>query len=105
MTLAETRLDMAVRVAVRALRASPDATPADRLAAFGAAYASVERLEAGGDDWSAQVLEAAWALVADAFPRGGEPAELADALARAHAGLVAVAAPPPDRRDRDRRDA
>jgi len=106
MSLADTRLDLAVRVAARALQASPGTDAGDRLAVFRGAYDSLARLDAGDPDWTAQTMQAAWALIEAGYPRGGPPGAILADLVAAHAAVVAVAErPPPERPARPRRDA
>lgn len=106
MSLQETRLNLAVRLATRALRASPQAPAAERLAAFGDAYAVLATLDTGDDAWTDATLHAAWDLTEPAFPQGGAVSEVTAELAAAHAAVVATAdRPAPDRPARPRRDA
>lgn len=102
MALPETRLKLAVRAAERALPAAP--LP-DRLAAFRAAYAAIARLSAGDDAWTAETLDAAWAIASDGWPKEiALPAILAD-VGAAHAAIVEAASPGRPKITRPRRDA
>ncbi|RIL10339.1 hypothetical protein DCC79_08310 [bacterium] len=106
MTLEQSRLDLATRATAQAFRGQPDAPLAARLDAFQTVYAAVAGLEGGDAAWSDAALEAAWDLVAPAFPHGGTADAIAHALESAHAAVVATAArPAPARRPRPRRDA
>lgn len=106
MTLEETRLGLAVEMAVRALRDNDDATLAERIAAFEAAYGALLKLDTGDEDWTADTLDAAWDLVRDAYAKGGPIDQLMADLAAAHAAVVAIArAPRSDKRAKARRDA
>ncbi len=105
MTLEETRLDLAVQVAVRALRGSDDATTAERIAAFEQAYATLAGLDTGDEEWTVDTLYAAWELVRDAYAKGGSVDQAVEDVAAAHAAVVATArAPRPDQRSKPRRD-
>jgi hypothetical protein len=104
MSLEQTRLDLAVRMAVRALRAQPDGPAEGRVEAFRKAYRAVTELHAGTDDWTTETLVAAWELTEDAFPRGGPIAEVVAGLKAAHAAIVTTAAPPATVPRRPRRD-
>lgn len=106
MSIEETRLDLAVRMADRALRSQGDGDVEARLRAFAVAYAGVRALGVEDDDWGAETLKAAWALVQDHFAKGGAPEAVAAALTRAHGAIVELAEPPPGkRRSKPRRDA
>ena len=110
MSLAETRLTLAGRVAERTDVGGPTAGADDpvaaRLRAFEAAHGALTALEAGPDDWTEAVLRAAWALVDDALPDGAALEGLLDALARAFATIAAAASPAdPTQPRRPRRDA
>ena len=98
MTIEETKLELAVDVAARALRATPAAPLEMRVDIFRQAYAAVAALDSGVEDadWSAETLKAAWGLAAEAFPKGGTIAEVIDALSNVHAAVVATAAIPPN---------
>lgn len=102
MALPETRLTLAVRAVERALPTAP--TP-DRLAAFRTAYAALARLSAGDDAWTAETLDAAWALTSDGWPRAVELTTVLADLAAAHAVIVEAASPGRPRITRPRRDA
>jgi len=105
MTLEEIRLDLAVQVAVRAMRANDVVTTADRIAAFEQAYDTLAGLDAGDEEWTGDTLYAAWELVRDAYAKGGPIVQAVDDLAAAHAAVVATArAPQPDQRSKTRRD-
>jgi hypothetical protein len=94
MSLEEDRLDLAVKVTVRALRDRPEAPVTERLAAFRTVYEAVADLDTGDADWTAETLKAAWALVSDAWPRGGPVGAVVAGLAAAHAAIVRVADAP-----------
>ncbi len=107
MTLREKQLDLAVKISRRACRAHPDAPISERMAAFDAAWAVVSGVDAGDEDWTEETLDAAWNLIVDAWPDGGEPVAVATSLADAHdhvvraAGRSARRGSPPRRGRRD----
>jgi hypothetical protein len=106
MSIQETRLNLAVRLASRALRASPEAPLAARLAAFRDAYAALATLDTGDDAWTDATSRAAWELTEPAYPQGGAMSAVTADLAAAHAAVIAAAdRPAPDRPTRPRRDA
>ncbi len=106
MSIEERRMDLAVEVVERAMRQQPEAGPEDRLSAFGQAYQALSELDAGQDDWTEDLLVAAWTLVEDAWPRGGPTPELVAGLVQTFEGMQALVEPPPEaRRSRPRRDA
>jgi len=106
MALPDARLKLAVRVAERALRATPGAHLDARLDAFRTAFAAIAALDAGPEDWTEDTLEAAWSLVEDAWPSGGDVADVAASLVAAHGAVCAAAAGPgPRQPSRPRRDA
>ncbi|HEX5631624.1 MAG TPA: hypothetical protein VFX50_00280 [Gemmatimonadales bacterium] len=106
MALHDARLKLAVRVAERALRATPDAALDARLDAFRTAFDTVRALDAGPDDWTEDTLEAAWQLAAAAWPDGGAAADVAASLADAHRVVRSVAeGPGRGQPARPRRDA
>ena len=111
MALPETRMKLAVKLAERALAATPAVSLDTRIQAFRDAYAAIAEAAGTvdrGDDWAEDTLNAAWDLAADAFPKGGPVDEVAAAFRSAHAAILETAdAPPYDPRQpsRPRRDA
>ncbi|MEO8084265.1 MAG: hypothetical protein ABI780_10615 [Ardenticatenales bacterium] len=102
MALPETRLKLAVRAVERALPTAP--TP-DRLTAFRTAYASLARLTAGADAWTAETLDAAWTLASDGWPKEMALQAVLDDVGAAHAAIVEAASPGRPKITRPRRDA
>lgn len=104
MALPETRLDMAVEMVAVAYQ-HRDVPLADRLAGFRTAHAALVELAPGDDERAEAVLEAAWSLVDEAYPKGASLEELVAGLRTAHAAVVEAARPPvagqPTRRRRD----
>lgn len=106
MALPDARLKLAVRVAERALRASPAADLGARLEAFRAAYDAIRDLDAGPDGWTEDTLEAAWQIASAAWPEGGDVSAVAGGLVAAHAAVRSVAdGPGSGQPSRPRRDA
>lgn len=111
MGLAQTRLDLAVKIAVRAAPSVDPSSATVRLAAFREAYDVLTELSVAVEpdvetDWSEELLEAAWDLVRDAHGRGTPVETIVGDLVAAHACLVEkAAAPVPQRRRKQRRDA
>ena len=111
MALPETRMNLAVKLADRALIATPAATLDTRIQAFRNAYAAIAEAAGTvdrGDDWAEDTLNAAWNLASDVFPKGGPVDEVVAAFRAAHAAILETAAAPPyDPRQpsRPRRDA
>ncbi len=106
MSIEQSRLDLATRATAQAFRGLPDAPLAARLDAFQTVYDAIAGLDGGDAAWSDAALEAAWDLVAPAFPHGGPVDAVVRALEAAHAIVVSTAArPAPARRPRPRRDA
>lgn len=106
MSLEEVRLDLAVRVIARSHRAAADMDVPARLASLRQAYAALRALDAGDEDWSIETSKAAWEIVAEAYPRGGELGQVLEDLALAHQAVLETAtAPAGGRRSKPRRDA
>lgn len=115
MALPETRMNLAVKMAERAVAtgsgSGSELTVADRIAAFRQAYALVAECASrvtDGDAWAEDTLNAAWALADDAFPKGAPLADIAAGFEAAHAAIVeTVEAPPIEARQpsRPRRDS
>jgi hypothetical protein len=106
MNLEEVRLDLAVRVIARSHRAAADLDVPARLASLREAYATLQSLDAGDEDWSIETTKAAWDIVAEAYPRGGDLGRVLQDLALAHQVVLETAsAPPASRRSKPRRDA
>ena len=106
MSLEEKQLDLSIKLVGRTMRATPDASLGLRMEALRSAYKAVSALDAGDEDWTEDTLDAAWALVEGAFPKGGAVGAVTDALKEAHSGIVEMAAAPADAlRKRPRRDA
>lgn len=110
MALPETRLRLAVKLAERALSATPDAPIETRITAFRSAYAAVAMAADAvkhSDAWAEDTLNAAWDLAMDAFPKGASLTDIESAFLAAHAAILETAdAPPhdPKQPSRPRRD-
>jgi enolase len=89
MTIHETRLTIAVDVAVRSRQGASAATIG---AAFGAAHAVLLRL-GGSNTWDQSVLEAAWDLARGAVPRGADLDVNLAALVAAYDAVASVQGP------------
>jgi hypothetical protein len=106
MSLEEKQLDLSIKLVARAMRAMPDASLGLRMEALRSAYEGVSALDAGDEEWTEDTLDAAWALVEGAFPKGGDVKTVLDAMQVAHTGIVELAVAPADAlRRRPRRDA
>jgi hypothetical protein len=106
MSLEEKQLDLSIKLVTRAMRAMPAASPGSRMEALRSAYDRLATLDAGDDEWTEDTLDAAWALVESAFPKGGEVLTIIDEMVEVHQGIVEMAVAPADGlRKRPRRDA
>ncbi len=98
MALSETCMNLAVKLAERALSAAPTARIEARIDAFRGAYAVI--VEAAdsvehSSEWAEDTLKAAWDLAADAFPKGGSLTEVTDGFRAAHSAILETAEAPP----------
>lgn len=106
MSLEEKQLDLSIKLVERAMRATPDAAVPARVEALRGAYARISALDAGDPEWTEDTLDAAWALVEDGFPKGGQVEAIVEELVAAHQAIVEMADAPADGlRRRPRRDA
>ena len=106
MTIEESRLELAARVAARSVPGGEKGSVTDRLAAFEVAHRAVSGLEAADDEWMAATLSVAWDLVRDVDPAGTPVERLTADLSAAHRVVVAAGRPPvPPQRKRPRRDS
>ncbi len=106
MSLEQTRLDLAVKVASHAFRNTKGTDAATRAAAFREAYTAIAGLRVEDADWAIETLGAAWELVRDAYPNGGPPSAIVADLIATHSAIAeTVHAPAGAKRKKAKRDA
>ncbi len=106
MSLAETRLNLAVQVANHAFRTTKGTDVATRTAAFRDAYTALGQLKLEEATWTSEVLSAAWNLVRDAYPNGGPISAIVADLTASYTAIAETVRPPAgSKRKKPKRDA